>query len=89
MTTKEAFTKALTRLLDAVGGGVPGDTQDARDRRLYTTAAIVGAIVLSRATPDETLADKLLRAVQRHVHRGAPRASKKARRTRTPRKGRV
>jgi TetR/AcrR family transcriptional repressor of nem operon len=89
LPTKEAFTKALAGLIEVVGGGVTGDTKDARDRRLATTASIVGAIVLSRATSDEALADELLRAVRRDVLHDAPRVSHKARLTRTPKKART
>jgi TetR/AcrR family transcriptional regulator, transcriptional repressor for nem operon len=85
LPTREAFTKAMHRLLEVVGSVVPGDTKDARDRRLRTAAAIVGAVVLSRATSDAALADELLRAVRADVLREAPRVARRARRTRTPR----
>ena len=85
LPTREAFTKAMQRLIQVVGSVVPGDTKDARDRRLRTAAAIVGAVVLSRATSDEALADDLLRAVRGDVLGDAPRAVRRARRTRTPR----
>jgi TetR/AcrR family transcriptional repressor of nem operon len=79
LPAKEAFTKAIHRLLELVGGVVPGDTQEARDRRLHTAASMVGAVVLARATSDERLADDLLRAVRRGVLHDAPRAARKAR----------
>jgi len=79
LPAKEAFTKALRRLLEVVGRAVPSDTKDARDQRLRTTAAIVGAVVLSRATSDEALADELLRAVRRDVLGDARGATRKAR----------
>jgi TetR/AcrR family transcriptional regulator, transcriptional repressor for nem operon len=78
LPTREAFTKAMHRLLAVVGDVVPGDTKDARDRRLRTAAAIVGSVVLSRATADEVLADELLRAVRRDVLRDGPGAARKA-----------
>ena len=71
LPTKEAFTKAMYRLLDIVGGVVPGDAEKARDRRLFAAASMVGAVVLSRATSDERLADDLLRAVRSGVLRDA------------------
>jgi TetR/AcrR family transcriptional repressor of nem operon len=80
--TRQAFTQAMHRLLQVIGGLVPGDTKDARDRRLCTAAAIVGAVVLSRATSDEALADDLLHAVRRGVLRDAPRVARTARTTR-------
>lgn len=68
-TTKESFTRALTRLVDDLEAVLPGDTKLARDRRLFSTAAMVGALVLSRATSDERLADELLRVVRTGVLR--------------------
>jgi len=88
LSTREAFTKALDRLVDVVGEVVPGDTRAARDRRLRTVAAMVGAVVLSRATSDEALADELLGAVRRDVLRDPPRAVRKAPRAGAPRRKR-
>jgi TetR/AcrR family transcriptional repressor of nem operon len=85
LPTKQAFTKSMRRLFELVGGPAPDDTKEARDRRLYTTAAMVGALVLSRATSDEALADDLLRAVRSGLLRDAPRAVPRARRRRAPR----
>jgi TetR/AcrR family transcriptional regulator, transcriptional repressor for nem operon len=79
LPTREAFTQAMHLLLEVIGGLVPGDTKDARDRRLCTAAAIVGAVVLSRATSDEALADELLHAVRRRVLRDAPRVARTSR----------
>jgi TetR/AcrR family transcriptional repressor of nem operon len=79
LPTREAFTQAMHRLLEVIGGLVPGETKDARDRRLCMAAAMVGAVVLSRATSDEVLADDLLRAVRRGVLRAAPRVARTAR----------
>ena len=52
---RNAFTKALERMLARIGGG--------RKRQLRTAAAMVGALVLARATPDEALAAELLETV--------------------------
>jgi TetR/AcrR family transcriptional regulator, transcriptional repressor for nem operon len=71
LSTKEAFTRSLRRLLDVVGSGVPGDTKIARDLRLRTAASLVGAVVLARATSDDKLADDILRAVRAGVVRAA------------------
>jgi TetR/AcrR family transcriptional repressor of nem operon len=81
LPTREAFTKAMYRLLEVVGSVVPGDTKEARDRRLFTAASMVGAVVLSRATSDERLADDLLRVASSGVLRDAPRRARKARPT--------
>jgi len=90
LPTKEAFTKSLRSLLEIVAGFAPGDTKDAHDHRLHAVASMVGAIVLSRATSDEALADNLLRVVRDGVLRDSPRAAGKApRRQRGPRRSRV
>jgi TetR/AcrR family transcriptional repressor of nem operon len=80
--TKEAFTQAMDLLLEIIGSLVPGETKEARDRRLCTAAAIVGAVVLSRATSDEARADELLHAVHRGVLGDAPRVTRTARKKR-------
>jgi TetR/AcrR family transcriptional repressor of nem operon len=82
LPTKEAFTRAMHPLLEIIGDLIPGETNDARDRRLSTAAAVVGAVVLSRATSDEALADELLQAVRRGVLGDAPRVARTARTTR-------
>jgi TetR/AcrR family transcriptional repressor of nem operon len=74
LPAREAFTKAIHRLLDVVGNFIPGDTKEARDRRLFTAATMVGAVVLSRAASDKRLADDLLRVARSRVLRGARNA---------------
>jgi TetR/AcrR family transcriptional repressor of nem operon len=64
---KEAFGKAFGRLLEISALLIPGSSPAARDLRLQTAAAIVGALVLSRAVPDARLADEILAAVRRDV----------------------
>ena len=71
--TKEAFTRALGRLLSIVGEVTAGESRGARDRRLRIAASIVGAVVLARATSDAKLADDVLGAVRR----GAPRDARR------------
>jgi TetR/AcrR family transcriptional repressor of nem operon len=66
-STKQAFTAALQRLLVVVGSVVPGKSKQARERRLQVAASVVGALVLSRASSDPSLADELLAAVRRGV----------------------
>jgi TetR/AcrR family transcriptional repressor of nem operon len=79
MPTREAFTTSMHRLFELVAHLVPGETKEARDRRMYTTAAMVGALVLSRATADEALADDLLRAVRNGLLAETPPAVPKPR----------
>jgi TetR/AcrR family transcriptional repressor of nem operon len=59
--TREAFTEALRRLIDAVGGTLPEGSRRRRDV-LHAASSAVGALVLARATSDEKLARDLLAA---------------------------
>jgi TetR/AcrR family transcriptional repressor of nem operon len=70
---REAFSRALERLLDIVGRVEPGRSKRARERQLYAAAAAVGAVVLARATTDRALASDLLRAVRRELTTARPR----------------
>jgi TetR/AcrR family transcriptional regulator, transcriptional repressor for nem operon len=65
--SREAFSRAVERLLDLVGRVEPGGSTRARERQLHAAAAAVGAVVLARATTDRALADDLLRAVRREL----------------------
>jgi TetR/AcrR family transcriptional repressor of nem operon len=58
-STKRAFTRAIERLLAQVTALHPHN----RPEQLYTVAALVGGLVLARATGDEALAKELLDAV--------------------------
>jgi TetR/AcrR family transcriptional regulator, transcriptional repressor for nem operon len=80
LATKEAFTKSVQGLLEVVGRLGPDGARDTRDHQLYALASMVGAVVLSRAVADETLADDLLRAVRSGLLRDTPRPAKRARR---------
>jgi len=62
-TTKKAFTRALQRLLGTVAAAVGGRSKADRRQALLAASAAVGALVLSRATHDETLAREILSAV--------------------------
>ena len=59
-STKKAFTLALERLVGVVERLMPGA---ARRKVLHTAAAVVGGLVLARATTDDRLAAELLEAV--------------------------
>jgi TetR/AcrR family transcriptional repressor of nem operon len=63
-STRRAFTHALERLLAEVAALVP---EKSRRQQLHVTAAIVGGLVLARATNDEKLARELLLAVSEEV----------------------
>jgi AcrR family transcriptional regulator len=62
---KAAFTRALRQLLELAAVAIPGEGKRARERRMQTASAMVGALVLARATDDEELAAELLNAVKR------------------------
>lgn len=62
---REAFAEGLEGLIAAVESCLPGegDTAERRARALAVTARMAGALMLSRAVPDDSpLADELLRA---------------------------
>jgi TetR/AcrR family transcriptional regulator, transcriptional repressor for nem operon len=71
--TKEAFTKALRRLIAIVDGVVAKEGKQRRRETLYAAAATVGALVLARATSDEDLAHELLAAARAGVAKLAAR----------------
>ena len=84
-TTREAFTGALRGLLEVAKQVIPGATQRAHDERLHAAAAMVGAVVLARASADRVLADEMLAAVRRGIMRNRGRAGgSRARRSRRP-----
>jgi TetR/AcrR family transcriptional repressor of nem operon len=58
--TKKAFTGAMDRLVATVEAVMPGAS---RKEVLHTAAAVVGGLVLARATTDDQLASELLEAV--------------------------
>jgi TetR/AcrR family transcriptional repressor of nem operon len=69
-STRRAFTEALEGLLTQVAALFP----HCRQEQLHTVAALVGGLVLARATNDEKLAKELLDAVAEELL--ARRASK-------------
>jgi TetR/AcrR family transcriptional repressor of nem operon len=66
---KAAFARAVRRLLEGAAIAIPGEGKRARERRLQAVSAMVGALVLARATDDEALAAELLGAVKRGLSR--------------------
>jgi TetR/AcrR family transcriptional regulator, transcriptional repressor for nem operon len=64
-TIKAAFTTALQRLLAVVDSTLPKSLARRRIVQLRSAAEMVGAVVLSRATDDESLAAEILEAVRR------------------------
>jgi TetR/AcrR family transcriptional repressor of nem operon len=79
-STKNAFTGALERLLTSVGAAMPIGARGDRRKVLFSASAAVGALVLARATHDETLAAEILSAVREHLVEGAAKTA--------PRRGR-
>ena len=63
--TKKAFTVAIERLLTTVDAAMGCDPGADRESVLFAASAAVGAMVLARATHDESLADELLSAVRK------------------------
>jgi TetR/AcrR family transcriptional regulator, transcriptional repressor for nem operon len=60
-STRRAFTAALERLIAAVEQVRP---RASRQQVLHTTAAMVGGLVLARASADDQLAAEILQAVR-------------------------
>ena len=73
----------MQRLLEMIGNFAPDKKKGARDRRLRALASMVGAVVLSRATSDEALADDLLRAVRSGMLHDVPREVRRSQSKRT------
>ncbi|MCC7633877.1 TetR/AcrR family transcriptional regulator [Stenotrophomonas rhizophila] len=76
--TRAAFAAGLESMLDGLanGAGPPqdgNDDADARARRIGMIAQVVGALVLSRACPDDSpLADEILDVCRTAVLAGLP-----------------
>lgn len=67
---RRAFTEGTVRLVNALTALVPGRTRaDKRRRAAATFAAMVGALVLSRALDDEALSREVLHAVRETASR--------------------
>ena len=65
-STKKAFGRALERLVAGVAAARPGAH---RQKVLHTAAALVGGLVLARATSDDALAAEILSAVRSEIER--------------------
>ena len=65
--TKKAFTGAIQRLLTTVETAIGHDPGGDRESVLFAASAAVGAMVLARATHDESLAGELLSAVRKRL----------------------
>jgi TetR/AcrR family transcriptional repressor of nem operon len=65
--TKKAFTGAIERLLTTVERAMAHDAGADRESVLFAASAAVGAMVLARATHDESLAGELLSAARKHL----------------------
>jgi len=73
--TKKAFTVAIERLLTTVDAAMGHDPGADRERALFAASAAVGAIVLARATHDDSLADELLSAARKGLLEANAKAS--------------
>ncbi len=65
--TKKAFTGAINRLLTTVEAAIGHDPRADRETALFAASAAVGALVLARATHDESLARDLLSSVRKRL----------------------
>jgi TetR/AcrR family transcriptional repressor of nem operon len=62
--TRAAFTVALQRLVTVMDSVLPPSVEERRSVVLRSVAEFVGAVVLSRATDDDSLAAEILEAVR-------------------------
>jgi TetR/AcrR family transcriptional repressor of nem operon len=74
-TTKTAFTGALESLLTSVGAAMPVRSRSDRKQVLFSASAAVGALVLARATHDESFADEILSAARERLLEGSAKTS--------------
>jgi TetR/AcrR family transcriptional repressor of nem operon len=65
--TKRAFTGALERLLTGMGATGGRSSKADRASAMFAASAAVGAVVLARATHDESLARELLSAARERL----------------------
>jgi TetR/AcrR family transcriptional regulator, transcriptional repressor for nem operon len=65
--TKKAFTGAIERLLTTVETAIRHDPGGDRESVLFAASAAVGALVLARATHDESLAGELISAARKRL----------------------
>jgi TetR/AcrR family transcriptional repressor of nem operon len=71
-SVRRAFTDGVKARLDALRTLVPGRSEAARRKKAVATlAGIVGALILSRAVDDPTLADEILDAATSVIAIGA------------------
>lgn len=71
---RDAFAAGLEAMVAEVEAGLPGgESPERRERAVGLVCGMVGALMLSRAVPDEhPLADELLRATRRQAKRALP-----------------
>lgn len=67
-TIRSAFTAGLQRMVDHVSGMIGDGPKRRRDEEaLATVAAMVGALILSRAVDDQELAETILEATRKSL----------------------
>jgi TetR/AcrR family transcriptional repressor of nem operon len=86
---RAAFTRAINELLAVAAVGMPGEGKRDQKRRLNAVSAMVGALVLARATDDETLALELLGSVRQQLVEAAQGDARPRRRELEARKRRA
>ena len=58
---------ALSRLIGAIAGRLPGPKQTSRERALHTFATLVGAVVIARAAGNDPIGTEVLAACRRRL----------------------
>ncbi len=71
--TREIASEQIRKTFEVIGGLLPGkDNRAARSKAILTFSAMVGAMSLARAVPDETLSREILKSVAEELKSSAP-----------------
>lgn len=64
---RRIFTGQLERYRDQIAGLIPTEPEAAKSHALFGIAAMIGALLLSRAVDDEALSDDILNSARHHL----------------------
>jgi TetR/AcrR family transcriptional repressor of nem operon len=69
---RRAFSDASVSMIDVIANASEGDTPEARrDEAIAVISSMLGAVVLSRIVEDQTLSDRILALVRKHLMKPA------------------
>lgn len=64
---RRIFTAQVERYRDQIAGLIPTEPETAKSHALFGIAAMIGALLLSRAVDDEALSDDILESARHHL----------------------